>query len=376
MPDLVGQRLDTAEATLLAAGFDDIDTDHIVGWVFVVDEDQWVVVAQEPTAGTRVDPGEPVNLGAGPLDDVRTLRALPSDAVLGAEVRQPLAELRAEKEAEEARRAAEEAEEAASEQIDPAEMGLPVDYAPDHGEDLDDQPRPRTLRTDLAEYLVAVREVDPATADGIAPALRVVPAAWCSLWLPEHTGAELDAWVAEADASAAAMAQALGVGYTSSTTPAVAAVMAAARAEAGERFCPEQAARPGEDVDASPEGAGRFSRRDARVRMTDTLMDYYWFSNSWGGEDIAIQRTEIELAYLDLLGQPAQFRSHKWWPVVMECDFYAKVVSGESRDDTVETMLRNNTVFEVHDRAERERTALWQAGFFLDARAGQVVEGC
>ncbi|WP_176445419.1 PASTA domain-containing protein [Blastococcus mobilis] len=374
MPDVVGQRLDDALQTLKNAGFANVDADAVFGGLFIVNDDRWAVTEQQPAAGAPVDLDEAVELGAGPLDDARTLEALPSAAVRPELEARRDAE-RAAKEADAERAAAEAATEAAAELVEPAIFDLPEVYAADHGEDAYDRPRPRVLRRDLAEYLAAVRIADPATADQIAPGLRVVPAAWCSLWLPRHTGEELDRWTAAADASAAHMAAALNVSYASSTTPAIAALMATAREEAGRRFCPEQAAHPGEQVDESPQGAGVFpGEGESPVRMTETVLDSWWFFQSIFGYDQAVPADRIRLAYLSLLAQPAQFRWQE--AVLMDCDFYARSLSGELRDNTVETMLTNNTVIEIHDRVDMERAVIREEGHHFDALAGSFIQDC
>ena len=377
MPDVVGKRLDHALEKLRDAGFQDVDADPVFGGLFIVNQELWAVTEQRPASGSPIDLDEPIEVGAGPLDDSRTLKALPADAAVRPELEARRDAERAKKKAENERAAAEAAARAAAEPVKPADVGLPDDYAADHGEDAYDRPRPGVIRRDLAEYLVTVRDTDSATADAIAPALRAVPAAWCSLWLPHHTGEELDRWVAGADASATHVAQAFGVAYTSSTTPAVASLMANARAEAGRRFCPDQAAHPGERVKASPQGAGVFPDEDeGPIRMTETVLDADYFSQAIFGYDDDMPADELRLAYLDLLGQPAQFRSWKLWPVLMDCDYYARTLSGELRDGTVKDMLAENAVSEFYGRADMERTALWEAGFYFDALVGSFLRGC
>jgi hypothetical protein len=47
---------------------------------------------------------------------------------------------------------------------------------------------------------------------------------------------------------------------------------------------------------------------ESPVRMTETVLDSWWFFQSIFGHDQAVPVDRIRLAYLSLLGQPAQFR--------------------------------------------------------------------
>jgi hypothetical protein len=60
----------------------------------------------------------------------------------------------------------------------------------------------------------------------------------------------------------------------------------------------------------------------------------------------------------------------------MDCDFYARSLSGELRDSTVETMLTNNTVIEIHDRVDMERAVIREEGHHFDALAGSFIQDC
>ncbi len=67
------------------------------------------------------------------------------------------------------------------------------------------------------------------------------------------------------------MVDLLEVPYRRPVTARVDRLLHLARAEAGRRLCPEQAAAPGRDVEEKPQGAGRFFHIDeSQIDIRDT----------------------------------------------------------------------------------------------------------
>lgn len=245
LPDVTGDRLDVAEERLRDAGFEHVWAENTITPGFIVRWHNWAVMAQTIDPGILADPDEEVQLQVGPLDDERTLAALAPDA----QVREAVIAALAPPPPPSPVPAQDD------DPATPANFGLPAAYSVYRGNDAYGRPYPDRIRRDLAEYVRAVRAVDPTTADTMAPALMATPMAWCSFWLPWHTPQELSQWRAAAGTEARQMGQVLGVAHQSINTDRVLAVMERATTLAAEQFCPAQAKSPDRAVPGSVTGA-------------------------------------------------------------------------------------------------------------------------
>jgi hypothetical protein len=81
-PDVVGMRLDEAHRTFEALGVEDFDDVDVIGEEDAIFRDaNWVVVKQEPAAGTKnVDTGTTIRLEVGNEDDSEVLKMIPEDS--------------------------------------------------------------------------------------------------------------------------------------------------------------------------------------------------------------------------------------------------------------------------------------------------------
>lgn len=115
MPDVVGMRLDDAHRTLEALEVTEFEDSDVVGEKDMIWLDgNWVVVAQEPAAGTPdVDTGTTITLSVGNEDEVKeVLKLIPDDSAFAREVAAQRSEDAAEAKRERDEAAAEAREEA------------------------------------------------------------------------------------------------------------------------------------------------------------------------------------------------------------------------------------------------------------------------
>lgn len=384
-PDVVGLPLDQARELLENAGHKDIATEARYGRSPVRDDDAWAVLDQDPDAGRRSNLDDELVLTVGPLDDPRTLADVPEGspaARLIAARRDEQATRDAQKRKQEQDKRERELLEAqakrAAELVSVVDVGLPLEYAPDRAEDAYDRRRSRAIRRDLAAFLVAVRGQDRATADLIPDALRIVPAAWCSLWLPEHTEQELQTLLRRADDVGQWMARELDAPFKSPNTPRIEALMRIARLEAERRFCPEQAARPGHAVAADPRGPGRFAGTgEDRVDLKSSLLDAVVFFQGYETKHNYTEPSDyLALIYLDLLGLPTQPWSLRQWPLLQRCSDLAPERYEAMRRGTIENVRSANSYTEIIDREERSEIAYDQVAHEYDAAVNRLVSKC
>lgn len=198
------------------------------------------------------------------------------------------------------------------------QVPLPDSYWPDRGSDDYGTPRESFIRRDLAAYLLRVRAKDRRTADRLGWQLLAVPPAWCSLVLPNRTPAQFDAQIRGADRRGQRMANLLDVDYRKPLTARTATLLTFARAEAGRRFCPEQAAHPGKPAPV-PDGPGRFFVRDF-VNLHHSALPVNWgYGSAFGRGTFTLDRETTALAYVDILSGYARM-VWKQWPVHIDCD--------------------------------------------------------
>lgn len=348
VPDVIGYRLDVAEDMLTEAGFEHVYADNTISSTWVISWDEFAVVGQEQTAGSQFDPADEITLHVGPLGNPDTLAALPADAdvmadVVAAQPQPPVPEPQPEP--------------APDDLAPPAEFGLPPAYAVDRGENAYDEPREDRIRRDLAEYVLEVRQADPVTADSIAHTIMATPMAWCSLWLPQHTPDELRSWRDAAATEAAQMAQVFGVEFTSVNTPEILAVMDVATSLAGQRFCPEQAAHPGEPAAQAPTGAAALPD-DSTISMLDTSVDAAYFNRASFGEEDRWTMDELEYAYISMLALPAAQFSGKQWPLDPDpssCGLITQYATPGWGVEQANDILDDNTIIEIHDEDDQRR---------------------
>lgn len=129
MPDVVGMRLDAAHRTLEKLGVENFEDTDVIGEKDSIWRDaNWVVVEQDPSAGTReVDTDTKIKLSVGHEDDEEVLDRIPADsdfALEQAEANREAVAKAAEEERKRKGRAAKEKKEAAEKAAAAAEQRL------------------------------------------------------------------------------------------------------------------------------------------------------------------------------------------------------------------------------------------------------------
>jgi hypothetical protein len=383
VPDVVGLPLDQAQAALDDDGFTDVSAQGRYGGPFILNEGTWAVLSQHPPAGKRADSGDPVRLEVGPIDHPRTLGLVPAGSQVAAmigkargdDADKPPADTN---DPQPSKRKAERADaDDAAPLVSVVDLGLPSAYAPDRESDAYGQRRSRAIPRDLAAYLVAVRKHDPATADSVASSLRLVPAAWCSLWLPHRTEADWEAMLRQADQVGADLARRLGAPFRVPNSPRVTALMKKARDEAASRFCPAHRASAGKPA-SHPTGAGRFAGAGkSHLDLKPSLLDASDFFIGYETKHNVAEPTDhVRLVYLDLLGMPTRPWPHRAWPVMLSCDQNAQMLSEDMREGTIRNIQRDNATVETHSVEDRTRTATAQAAFHFDALVTAFLQDC